>query len=81
MPLCGGTKSVQRKLVLLYVSHFAGKALGCEGEVCDQTRLTSNQQRRWRMRKDIIVERFHTRVRLDLEPLQPGQLTSRMGAC
>jgi hypothetical protein len=72
---------VQRKLVLLYVSFFTEKAPGYEGEVCDQTGLTSNQQRRRRMRKDIAIERFHTRVRLDYDPLQSWQLTSRMAAC
>jgi GTPase SAR1 family protein len=65
MPLCGGTKSVQRKLVLLFVSLLAGEALGYQAELCDRTGLTSNQQRRWRMWKDVTVERLHTRVRLD----------------
>ena len=51
MPLCGGTKTVQRKLVLLYVNtNMIGKYA-----------LTA-KQRRWCLRQDFFTKRVYARI-------------------
>ncbi|KAI5242643.1 hypothetical protein E4T43_04587 [Aureobasidium subglaciale] len=55
MPLCGGTKTVQRKLVLLCVKHVAILS------VVDNTLTKACLQRRWCLRKDFATECLHKR--------------------
>jgi len=70
MPMCGGTKSVQRKLVLLYVCFMRGSLfVWATRRQCDGTWLTDFRQRRRRMRQDFVAERFYKRVGPNLPAL------------
>ncbi|KAI5235626.1 hypothetical protein E4T42_09666 [Aureobasidium subglaciale] len=56
MPLCGGTKTVQRKLVLLCVKHIVTLS------VVDNTLTKAFLQRRWCLRKDFATECLYKRL-------------------
>ena len=63
MPLCGGGKTVHRKLVLLY-----GLATFLHGQFIDWNLI----QRRWRLRQDLTAQRIYQRVGLIVQ--NPAQL-------